>query len=150
MISPAKALVAILILLGLLSPAAAEVLRLDYKGFAVWLDCERRGAVKFRYNAQRDQGNVERLSTFRLDANVPERCQQTSTDAYQHPDPKYHRGHRVPANHLDNSETAFVAVRVEVGGAGQHSGDDRDQSDDDGDQHGLSCLSERAPPCGEQ
>lgn len=60
MISPAKALVAILILLGLLSPAAAEVSRLDYEGFAVWLDCERRGAVKFRYNAHRDQGNVER------------------------------------------------------------------------------------------
>ena len=35
-------------------------------------------------------------------------------------------------------------------GAGQRGGDDRDQSDDDGDQHGLSCLSERAPPCGEQ
>jgi endonuclease G len=107
MISPAKALVAILLLLGLLSPAAAEVLRLDYEGFAVWLDCERRGAVKFRYNAQRDQGNVERPSTFRLDPNVPARCQQTSTDAYQHPDPKYHRGHLVPANHLDNSETAI-------------------------------------------
>jgi endonuclease G len=107
MISPAKALVAILLLLGLLSPAAAGVLRLDDEGFAVWLDCERRSAVKFRYNAQRDHGNLERPSTFRRDPDAPERCKQTSTDAYQHPNPKYHRGHLVPANHLDYSETAM-------------------------------------------
>jgi hypothetical protein len=38
-----------------LSPARADMLRLDYEGFTIWLDCERRGAVKFRYNAQRAQ-----------------------------------------------------------------------------------------------
>ena len=47
-----------LCLLTLLSMAAAEVKRLDYEGFTVWLDCDKRGAVKFRYNAQRDQGGV--------------------------------------------------------------------------------------------
>jgi hypothetical protein len=31
------------------------ILRLDYEGFTIWLDCKRRGAIKFRYNAQRDQ-----------------------------------------------------------------------------------------------
>ena len=33
-----------------LSHTAAETLRLDYDGFTIWLDCARRGAVKFRYN----------------------------------------------------------------------------------------------------
>jgi hypothetical protein len=100
----AKMLLAMLLVLAYLSPAAAEVLRRDYEGFTVWLDCERRGAVKFRYNAQDD---LERPSTFRMDPDAPERCQQTSTHAYSHPDPKYHRGHLVPANHLDHSETAM-------------------------------------------
>ena len=102
-----KTLLAVLLALAYLSPAAAEVLRLDYEGFTVWLDCERRGAVKFRYNAQRDQGDLERSSAFRLDPNVPGRCQQTSTGPYQHSNPEYHRGHLVPANHLDHSKTAM-------------------------------------------
>jgi endonuclease G len=114
-ITPAKVLVAILILVSHLSLAAAEVvsgvgptlLRLDYQGFTVWLDCERRGAVKFRYNAQRDQGDFKRQKTFYLDPNVPKRCQQTSTAAYQHDGARYDRGHLVPANHLDNDAKAI-------------------------------------------
>jgi endonuclease G len=31
-----------------------KLMRLDYEGFTVWLDCEKRGAVKFQYNAQHD------------------------------------------------------------------------------------------------
>lgn len=57
-------------------PATAEVLRLDYTGgFTVWLDCEKRGAVKFRYNAQRDTGDHPRSSSFHLDPQVPPECQ---------------------------------------------------------------------------
>jgi endonuclease G len=33
---------------------------LDYEGFTVWLDCEKRGVVKFRYSAQRDNGSPPR------------------------------------------------------------------------------------------
>jgi endonuclease G len=106
-ISPEKTLVMILIVLGQLSPAAAEVLRLDYEGFSIWLDCDRRGAVKFRYNAQRDQGDFKRLKSFFLDPNVPKRCQQTSTGSYKHLSERYDRGHLVPANHLDNTQTAI-------------------------------------------
>lgn len=97
----------ILLLLTLLSIAAAEVKRLDYEGWTIWLDCDKRGAVKFRYNAQRDQGDFKRRSTFYLDPDVPRRCQQTSTAAYKHPSERYDRGHLVPANHLDNSPTAM-------------------------------------------
>jgi len=36
---------------------ASEIKRLDYEGFTVWVDCDRRGAVKFQYNAQHDTGS---------------------------------------------------------------------------------------------
>ena len=82
--------------------------KIDYSGgFIVWLDCEYRGAVKVRYNAQRDVGDLERYRYFRLDPNVPTQCQQLSSDTYRRPDggkPMYDRGHLVPANILDRTE----------------------------------------------
>jgi endonuclease G len=89
------------------SHTAAETLRLDYEAFTIWLDCARRGAVKFRYNAQRDQGTLPRLPTFTRDPTVPPPCQQTSAAPYRHPPQRYDRGHLVPANHLDYSATAL-------------------------------------------
>ena len=83
-----------------------QVKRIDYPGFTVWIDCSRRGAIKFRYNAQHDTGNEARLADFYKDTNVPEECQQTSTDSYGK---KYDRGHLVPANHLDYSKDAIKA-----------------------------------------
>jgi endonuclease G len=83
---------------------AGSLLKLDYEGFTVWLDCEKRGAVKFRYNAQHDTGNEARAKSFKLDPNVPADCQQTSAKGYGH---NYDRGHLVPANHLDHSEVAI-------------------------------------------
>jgi endonuclease G len=81
-----------------------KLLRLDYEGFTVWLDCEKRGTVKWRYNAQHDSGNEARDGSFRLDPYVPKECQQTSTKGYGH---GYDRGHQVPANHLDASPVAI-------------------------------------------
>jgi endonuclease G len=81
-----------------------SLLQLDYEGFTVWLDCTRRGAVKFRYNAQHDTGNAKRYGQFFLDPHVPAACQQTSSEAYGR---SYDRGHLLPANHLDHSETAI-------------------------------------------
>jgi len=75
-----------------------NLLRLNYEGFTVWLDCEKRGAVKWRYNAQRDTGSQARDNGFQLDPSVPKDCQQTSTKGYGH---GYDRGHQVPANHVD-------------------------------------------------
>jgi len=34
----------------------AQVVRLDYEGFTVWLDCTKRGAVQFRYVPVQDRG----------------------------------------------------------------------------------------------
>jgi endonuclease G len=81
-----------------------KILELNYEGFTVWLDCEKRGAVKFRYNAQHDTGNAKRSDSFYLDPNIPAECQQTTDKAYGQ---KYDRGHLTPANHLDSSEKAI-------------------------------------------
>jgi endonuclease G len=81
-----------------------DVLKLDYEGFTVWLDCKERAAIKFRYNAQRDTGSFKRYDSFMLDPNVPAECQQFSDKAYGQ---GYDRGHQVPANHLDYSNAAI-------------------------------------------
>lgn len=86
-----------------------SIKRLDYEGFTVWLDCEKRGAVKFRYNAQRDTGKFKRHDNFFLDPNVPKECQQLTGKAYGQ---KYDRGHLVPANHLDYSASAIKATNT--------------------------------------
>ncbi|MGZ8096626.1 MAG: hypothetical protein ACXWUD_10340 [Methylosarcina sp.] len=57
-------------------------LRLDYPGFTLWLDCSQRGAVKFQYVAQRDNGSAARYDNFFLDPKVPANCQQTSSRSY--------------------------------------------------------------------
>lgn len=86
-----------------------NTLQLGYDGFTVWLDCQKRGAVKFQYNAQRDIGSTKRYNTFFLDPSVPKECQQTNTNSYGG---KYDRGHLVPANHLDHSESAIKATNT--------------------------------------
>jgi len=82
-----------------------KILRIDYEGFTVWLDCQERAPIKFQYNAQRDNGNAKRYKKFLLDPNVPSECQQYSADSYGK---GYDRGHQVPANHLDFSENAIM------------------------------------------
>jgi endonuclease G len=85
-----------------------QVLQLNYEGFTVWLDCTRRGAIRFQYTLTRDQGNQKRHSRFYLDPDVLPDCQQRSTDSYQkHTETRFDRGHLVPANHVDNSTEAI-------------------------------------------
>jgi endonuclease G len=91
------------------TPSSAGVMKLDYEGFTVWLDCSRRGAVKFQYVAQHDTGKAKRSDSFYLDSKVPPECQQLTAKAYGN---KYDRGHLVPANHLDSSESAIKATNT--------------------------------------
>jgi len=86
---------------------ASEIKRIDYEGFTVWVDCDKRGAVKFQYNAQHDTGNFKRLKSFRIDPNVSSSCQQLSAKTYKQKGQRYDRGHLVPANHLDYSKVAI-------------------------------------------
>jgi endonuclease G, mitochondrial len=78
-----KILLIALTLIVPLSQPQAEVLQLDYEGFTVWLDCDKRSAVKFRYNAQRDTGNHKRKKSFYKDKAVPARCRQKSVKSYR-------------------------------------------------------------------
>ena len=89
------------------TPISSQILKLDYEGFTVWLDCEKRGAIKFQYTAQRDTGSQPRADKFTLDSNVPAQCQQLTANAYGH---NYDRGHLVPANHLDYSASTIKAT----------------------------------------
>ena len=84
-----------------------RIIRLDYDGFTVWLDCGRRGAVRFRYIAKVDHGKLDRSHIFSIDPDVSRRCQQTTTVPYAHGDVPYDRGHLVPANHMDHSSKAL-------------------------------------------
>jgi len=85
-------------------PPSGNLLQLNYEGFTVWLDCSKRGAVRFSYVAHRDTGNEARASAFKLDPNIPKECEQTTARAYGN---NYDRGHQVPANHLDYSAVAI-------------------------------------------
>jgi len=86
---------------------ASEIKRIDYEGFTVWVDCDKRGAVKFQYNAQHDVGSYKRLKSFHIDPNVSLSCQQLSSKTYKQKGQRYDRGHLVPANHLDYSKVAI-------------------------------------------
>lgn len=93
---------------------ASNILKLDYEGFTIWLDCDHRGAVMFRYNAQRDTGNQKRHKKFYIDPNVPSDCQQKSTSSYKSKQANYDRGHLVPANHMDFSANAIKQTNYMV------------------------------------
>ena len=81
-----------------------NILKLDYSGFTVWLDCTKRAPIKFQYVAQHDTGNLKRYDKFSLDPKVLKDCQQYSSKAYGL---RYDRGHQVPANHMDYSAIAI-------------------------------------------
>jgi len=89
------------------SAYGSEIKRIDYEGFAVWVDCDRRGAVKFQYNVQQDTGSFKRHKSFHIDPNVSASCQQLSAKTYKKKGQRYDRGHLVPANHLDYSKVAI-------------------------------------------
>lgn len=82
--------------------AAAPLLRVEYPGFTLWLDCAERGAQRFHYRAEADTGTLRRAAGFALDPDVPARCQQATTASYRYATESYDRGHLVPANHLDH------------------------------------------------
>lgn len=91
------------------SSILADEISLEYDGFSIKLDCERRGAVRFEYTAMADTGNLPRKHTFSRDeeSEIADRCQQKSVYSYASEHEGYDRGHLVPANHLDHSPEAI-------------------------------------------
>jgi DNA/RNA endonuclease G (NUC1) len=88
-----------------------NILKLDYPGFTVWLDCSQRGPVKFQYVAQHDSGDFKRYNKFFLDPNVPSECQQKTANAYGH---GYDRGHQLCNLRRDAHKTVPYSVRVSL------------------------------------
>lgn len=97
-----SALYAFIVIFVAVPDALAQELQLDYDGFTVWVDCDRRGASWFEYSIGPDDGSLSRRHSFSLDPDVDADCQQTSASTYSHSTLKFDRGHMVPANHLDH------------------------------------------------
>ena len=76
-------LAAITISVTSLTSHASEIKRIDYEGFTVWVDCDKRGAVKFQYNAQHDTGSFKRHKSFHIDPGVSSSYQQLSAKTYK-------------------------------------------------------------------
>lgn len=38
-----------------------SIMKLDYSGFTVWLDCSNRGAIRYQYVAQHDTGSFKQV-----------------------------------------------------------------------------------------
>lgn len=94
----------------------AKQIMLEYPGFTLWYDCNIGGPVAARYELWPDREDIERAHSFFLEPNLPPGCRgQTSTDTYASvpnaPD-DYDLGHLVPANHLDNQDSAISASNV--------------------------------------
>ena len=92
----------------------ADVLKLSYQDFTIWLDCEKRSAIKFHYTLRDDVGNLDRDYAFYLDPEVDKACQQTSASSYKYErldktcekdenDRCFHKGHLVAYNQMDHS-----------------------------------------------
>ena len=87
----------------------------QYDGFTLWLNCERHGAVAFKYELGKDQGDISREGEeFIIDEDMPATCQPTSNTSYRTSNVDkqrtgtYDRGHLVPANHMDNKAQSFT------------------------------------------
>lgn len=94
--------------------AFAETKKIDYQGFTLWLNCDKRAATRFAYSLGPDSGDEKRKNyQYRLDASLGD-CQQLSTRSYwSETGEVYQRGHLVPFNHLDFSpKSAFDANQM--------------------------------------
>lgn len=88
-------------------PAKAAVLSHNYSYFKLWIDCNKRSAVKFDYLLWADSGNQSRPSSFTSDPYISASCQQKTTRSYESVHSGYDRGHMVASNHMDFSATAI-------------------------------------------
>ena len=93
---------------------ASDVYEIQYKGFKIWLDCDSKSAIQWKYQARRDMGNHERYQTFYKDPKLPSKCQQTSVSSYKNPKGKvqYDRGHLVPANAMDSNQLTIKQSNI--------------------------------------
>jgi len=95
-------LITLACLVGYTSTLYAEERKVDYEGYTLWLDCERRSAVRFEYTIGKDTGDEER-GKYKLDDSLGD-CNQLSKLSYwKESNETYQNGHLVAFNHLDYS-----------------------------------------------
>ncbi len=100
-----RSLLAIGLIVGSAPAFSAEIYNIQYSGFQIWINCDTKSAVRWKYTARRDTGNHKRYDNFFLSPDIPSRCQQTSVNTYKtgKGQVKYDRGHLVPANAMDSN-----------------------------------------------
>lgn len=108
--------------------------------FTTWVDCGRRGPVRFEYIARDDCGCENRVHSFYVDTQVPRSCQATTASSMG---PAYDRGHMVAANHFDFDKLAIKETNFISNILPQHLGVNR------GawllSEEVIECLREREP-----
>ncbi len=95
------------------APLQAQVIKREYTGFTLWIDCSKRGPVMFEYRLGKDTGNFKR-GRYKKDSQVDDACEPTSIRAYSTSHPKvpttngiaFDRGHLVPINHMDSTKAS--------------------------------------------
>ncbi len=87
----------------------ANITRIDYAQFSIWMNCERRAPVMFFMALDKDNGDKPQLSQFYLDENIELTCQQSATTPYtaERLKVKYDRGHLVTPNAMDDNELSM-------------------------------------------
>ena len=100
-----RAVVVTFLLAGVPALGAGEEIERRYQGFTLWIDCERKAAIRFYYHLGRDVGSVKRDYAYYDDPEFDQTCQQTSTESYNENSniEDHDRGHLVPFNHMDDS-----------------------------------------------
>ncbi|MEH6444485.1 MAG: DNA/RNA non-specific endonuclease [Oceanospirillaceae bacterium] len=87
-----------------------ELIHVEYDRYELWIDCDEKAAIAFRYTVADDLANLTRYSNFYKDPNAPLNCHQLSNKPYEHHDsklPKFERGQLAAANHFDSSKKAL-------------------------------------------
>lgn len=104
---------AVLVITGAAS-AAPLIVKKDYEGFTVYIDCRNHGPIAYEMTLGPDQGDVTRLSGFKIDPTVPAECQMTTGDTFKVTDAeeaafgKFQRGHLADANSLDGGRQSMA------------------------------------------
>ena len=88
---------------------SAEILGIQYEGFKIWIDCETKSAIRWKYTARKNRGNYRPSERYFQSPDIPSRCQQTSVNAYQtkREQVKYVRGQLVPAKAMNSNKIAL-------------------------------------------
>ncbi len=88
--------------------AQGQIHEVQYTGFKVWVDCDKRGPTQFFYAAHRDSGSLPRGKSYTIDDNFDRNCQSKTTRNFGTARGiPFDVGHQVPANHFDGSTKAI-------------------------------------------